>query len=335
MPNAFRSLAWDHGCIAVQSLAGMIGPATFVLADGRQAQPFQIAPWTFEPEAEDLPPVLKRLRGDWPCLPFGGDVPRDLPAGWPPAGKATSPEEPFHGHCANAEWRFIDSPEGSIALAIDYPADHAIRSLVRRIMPDPAAAAIDFELEVHARRPCSLPIALHPTFRLPRTPGALRIEPGPYDHARTYPVTVEPGAPLFAPDVRFARLEAAPRLGGGTVDATRLPFEGNIEELLCLIDCKGSAALHDSENGWRVRMTWDSRHFPCLLLWLSNRGRQAYPWKGRHMGLGLEPACGAFDLGPAVSSAPNPISSAGVATTQAFSPAAPFVTRYRISVEAA
>jgi hypothetical protein len=81
-------------------------------------------------------------------------------------------------------------------------------------------------------------------------------------------------------------------------------------------------------------MTWDPRHFPCLQFWISNRGRQEYPWSGRHVALGVEPVCGAFDLGPAVSNAPNPIAAAGAPTAYRFSPDERFVTRYRIEVEA-
>jgi hypothetical protein len=334
MSNTFRSVAWDHGCFAVQSLAGMLGPATFVLRDGRQAQPLQVAPWTFEPQASSLPPILRRLRGEWPCVPFGGDAERDLPPGWSASGETISRDEPFHGRSSNEEWRFLDAPEGSVALAIDYPASHPIRSLVRRVTPDPNAAAVDFDLEVIARRACSLPIALHPTFRMPQRPGALRLEPGPYDHVRTFPGTVEPGASLFPRDVRFARLEEAPTRAGGVVDISRLPLHGRVEELLLLVNCRGSVALHDGENGWRVHMIWDPRHFPCLQFWISNRGRREYPWSGRHLGLGVEPVCGAFDLGPAVSNAPNPIAAAGAPTAYRFSPDERFVTRYRIEVEA-
>ena len=133
MSNAFRSIAWEHGCIAVQSLAGMLGPATFLLRYGRQAQPLQVAPWTFEPEASSLPPILRRLRGEWPCVPFGGDAVRDLPPGWSASGETISGDEPFHGRSSNEEWRFLDAPEGTVALAIDYPESHPIRSLVRRV----------------------------------------------------------------------------------------------------------------------------------------------------------------------------------------------------------
>ena len=39
-----------------------------------------IAPWAHEPGAEALPGILRGLRGEWPCVPFGYSVPAE---GWP------------------------------------------------------------------------------------------------------------------------------------------------------------------------------------------------------------------------------------------------------------
>ena len=76
----YRGLGWEHGALAVQRLGAMLAPLTFVLADGRQVTPLQVAPWAGEPGAEDLPGILRRLRGEWPCVPFGYSVPGE---GWP------------------------------------------------------------------------------------------------------------------------------------------------------------------------------------------------------------------------------------------------------------
>lgn len=59
------------------------------------------------------------------------------------------------------------------------------------------------------------------------------------------------------------------------------------------------------------------------------------PWNGRHLALGLEPICSAFDLGQQVSAAENPISKRGVPTARSFRAGEQFVTRYRIEVEPA
>ena len=330
-----RALAWEHGCLAVQTLGAMLGPVTFLLPDGRQCDPLFIAPWTFEAKSAELPGVLRQLRGEWPCAPFGSDATRNLSPGWEPQGETFPGGDIPHGPTSNEDWRWVEAPEGTLALALDYPESHPVRSVERRVTPDPKAAAIDFEFTIHVRRPCRLPIGLHPTFRMPRTPGALKLAPKGYDHVRTYPGVAEAGVGLFPPDTNFARLDAAPRLGGGTIDASALPFDGAFEDLLQLINAQGAIALHYVEEGFRAELTWNAEHFPSLLLWLSNRGRQAYPWSGRNLALGVEPICSAFDLGPAIASGPNPIAAAGTPTSRPFTPDAPFTTKYRIAVSAA
>jgi hypothetical protein len=334
MALSYRSIAWEHGCFAVQNLAAMVGPATFVLRDGRQVQPLQIAPWTFEPGVDQLPPVLRKLRGEWPCVPFGSDADRRLPAGWAASGETFDGADVLHGPGSNEEWRFVESSADTILLALDYPSNHPVKSLARRVWPDPAAPALNFELEIVVRRPCALPIGLHPTFRLPRRPGAFSIEDAAYDYVRTFPGTVDEETSIFAQDARFSRLEQAPTRDGRNVDASTLPFDGRVEDLLMLVNCAGSVTLRNAEDKWRAKLTWNRLHFPCLQLWISNRGRAAYPWNGRHLGIGVEPVCAAFDLGPATSTAQNPIAADGVPTAIRLSPDEVFVTRYRLEMSA-
>jgi hypothetical protein len=190
------------------------------------------------------------------------------------------------------------------------------------------------ELRIEARAACRLPLGLHPTFRLPPTPGAARLEPGRFDHGITYPATVEPGAALFASNQTFTSLAQVPARNGGVHDAGSLPFGVDVEELLQLNGVDGVAALANVAEGYRVRLRWQPEHFPSLLLWFSNRGRKQYPWSGRHLAVGIEPICSPFGLGIATAIANNPIARGGTPTARAFAAGESFVTRYRIEVEA-
>ena len=135
-----RSLVWVHGVVSVESLGGMIGPTLFVLPDGRQVAPFQIAPWANEPGGEALPGILKRLRGEWPCVPFGVDGNRSAKGDWPGATASPTIDTDPHGFSSNHDWRFEAGSDGSIALSIAYPAAHPIRALHRRVPPAHSAA---------------------------------------------------------------------------------------------------------------------------------------------------------------------------------------------------
>lgn len=325
-----RAILWSHGLAVVQSLGGMLGPVTFRLPDGREVSPLHVAPWGDDPDRKAYPPILQELRGEWPCVPFGTDAPRDLPADWSASGDSFDGADIPHGHSSNADWVFTDLAPDHISLTCDYPDTHPIRRLTRTIAADPKAPALDITLTVEARRPCRLPIGLHPTLRLP-IDGQARLIPPTFRQGRTFPLDVEPGQGLLEPGATFKTLATVPGRDGSALTLTQLPLTEDTEELVQLCGVSGGFRLQHPD-GWHVTLDWDTSHFPSLLLWISNRGRAYAPWNSRHVGLGVEPVCAAFDLGPAVSTAPNPISAMGIATAHRFDPGTPFTTRYRIGV---
>ena len=78
----------------VTEVGGHLGPITFD-RKGRRLQPYSVAPWAEEQTDRSLPPIIKALRGDFFCLPFGGNA--------TPFGRE---RHPVHGETANARWRF-------------------------------------------------------------------------------------------------------------------------------------------------------------------------------------------------------------------------------------
>jgi hypothetical protein len=321
-----RTFSWAHGEGEIQTLGGMLGPVRFRLPGGRVAQPFHVAPWAGEPGAAELPGILRRLRGEWPCIPFGVERGVPLADAWADI-PATAPEDqPPHGHGANAEWSFGEG----LALAVEYPADSPVARLERRIRPDPGAPALDVDLDVHVRRDAMLPIGLHPTFRVPDQGVVIETESG----GMTFPSAVEPDVSVLAEGTLFERLDGVPLRAGGTIDISRLPLRVPTEELVQLTRPEGHVALVYPAEGFRVRMTWDASHFPGLAIWVSNRGRPSHPWSGRHQAVGLEPVCAAFDLGARISARANPLSRMGHPTARAFRAGEVFRTTLRIEVSA-
>lgn len=329
-----KSLAWQHGVVSVEALGGMIGPSLFVLPDGRQIAPFQVAPWANETVQGELPGMLQRLRGEWPCVPFGSDADRPATDGWAASHAATTVDPFPHGFASNNEWQFASGDAQTISLSIQYPTEHPVRSLRRRVTPDPAAAALDFELEIDIRSDCMLPIGLHPCFRLPTITGAMRIEVDSDITGMTFPAQVDASS-IFQHGALLRPWHDVPLLDGSRLDARSAPLSQATEELVQLLDMTGKASLWNTVEGYRVNLRWNSDHFPSALLWFSNRGRQSAPWNGRHLALGLEPICSAFDLGQQISAADNPISRGGTPTARRFTAGERFVTRYRIAVEPA
>jgi hypothetical protein len=328
-----RALAWRHGVVSVNAMGGMIGATSFVLPDGRQVSPFHIAPWHDDARVQAEGGMLAGLRGEWPCVPFGYPFPSDdYPARWPGAIETAAEVAHAHGFGSNSDWSFGPEQADRITLAVDYPDDHAVRRLTRVIRPDPDAAALEIELTIEMRRASCEPLALHGCFALPRVTGAAQIEPGAFRIGRTHPATVEPQAPIFARDKTFTALDAVPARTGGMIDASRLPFAANGEDLLQLDGVAGPVALANRQAGYRVTFDWDRAVLPSLLLWYSNRGRSAAPWLNRHLCIGIEPICSPFGMSPDMARADNPIAADGTPTCVTLSPDTPLTIRYRIAV---
>ncbi len=321
----------------VQALGAMLGPVEFKLSDGRLISPLAVAPWCDDsgPEHDALPGVLKRLRGDWPCVPFGmTTVPDGLPSDWRPLSGHVSDhiDHAPHGYCSNGLWDLQQMGSSGVKAEIVYPQEHAIERLERTVIANAEDAAVDIGLTVHARRDTRLPIGFHPTFRLPDRAGAARLEfGGSKVKAWTYPIPAEPGRSLIAANQRNVRLDQILGVNGLPVSIQQLPFDSPSEDIVLLTGTEGRVDLCNNDEGYRVSLTWDSRALPSCLLWLSNFGRQFYPWCGRFRAIGIEPVAAAFDLRLNYKNDRNPLNALGIPTDVAFKASEPWDTSYSIS----
>ena len=98
LPGAWLQPRWKP---SLRKWAG-IWPRSLLIGKGRKLQPYSVAPWAEERTDPALPPILKALRGDFFCLPFGGNA--------TPFGKE---RHPVHGETANARWQFRSLETGA------------------------------------------------------------------------------------------------------------------------------------------------------------------------------------------------------------------------------
>lgn len=272
----------------------MLAPVVFHAPGHADFTPLHIAPWADEPDAHRWPPALARLRGDWPCVPFGRiDRPDALPDTWAPR---TPNDDWGHGHAAHHDWQWLETGDPQcLQLQITLPEAHDIHRLSRSVRAVPGTAALELELVIEARRPCQLPAALHPTLRL--NAGRVRLSVPHHGPGVTYPVAPEPGHSRAAIDARFDSLAAVPLGAGGSADFTTYPQPVDSEELMQLMDIRGAVGVDYLDAGWHLEIDWDRALLPDLMLWVSHGGRHHAPWNGRHYALGLEPVNAALDLG--------------------------------------
>jgi len=170
---------------------------------------------------------------------------------------------------------------------------------------------------------------LHPIFQVSQHTGATQLHIPSLQSLHTFPVPVEPGS-VIAPDQTSDSLNAIKRKDGTTLDASKLPLPDTTEELLAVQLTDGHVRLANPEMGFETTLTWDITTFAHCLLWISNRGRDQYPWNSRFTAIGIEPVAAAFDLGVAHSRNPN--SPMGASTAIALTQAKPFKTSYQIAV---
>lgn len=290
---------------------GQIGPVAFRLGR-RTVEPFHTAPWSGQPEAAQLIPLLRELRGDFFCAPFG-------------AGPAWRGEaHPPHGETANADWTVTSAaPERLVAV------------LEPRVRP----GKITKTIEVRANE-----TNLYQTHRFEHMQGGMclghhamldfkrngvgLVSTSKLRLAQVLPVPFEEpalgGYTSLKPGAWLRRLDQVPLAAGGTTDLTRFPAREGFEDLVMLHhrdtdDFAWSAVVFPEKN-----FVWfalkNPAHLASTVLWHSNGGRHYAPWNGRHRGvLGVEDVTAYFHLGLAASLAPNPWREKGVPTALSLS----------------
>lgn len=290
---------------------GQLAPVTFKL--GRRAvQPFSITPWGRE-KLRGVPTMLKVLRGDFFCCPFGGNA-----APW------QGEQHPPHGETANRDWTLgaIRQEGGATTLQ----ASMQLRTRPGRV--DKRLILRDGHTAVYSEHVVSgfsgpMPIGTHPMIKFPDQERAGYISTSKmlrgHVVAEAWEQPEAKGYSLLKTGATFTSLQRVPSREGGTVDISRFPVRRGREELVELInDLKSpfawSAVALPSE-GYVFLALKDPRVLRGTILWMSNGGRYYAPWNGRHVNVvGVEDVTAYFHLGLAESAKANVINRQGVPT---------------------
>ncbi len=316
-------IATDSAEARVTQTGGHLGPVRFRLGD-RWIEPFSVAPWHDESIGPENPPIIRVLRGDFFCLPFGGN-----------STPYNGEQHPVHGDTANVDWAL--AVNGALILS-------SLQTQTRPGKVRKEIALREGHSAVYSRHTVEMdgPMCFgHHAMLKFNSPGLVSVSsiaygqvfPGQFEHPS------QGGYSWLKPGARFYSLGEVPAIDGGLADLTRYPAREGFEDLVMVcadpsLDMAWTAVTFP-EEGFVYFAIRDPKVLASTVLWHSNGGRHYPPWNGRHRGvLGVEDVTAYFHCGLAESVEPNPVQAAGFETSKLLSQDHPLDVRYVMGVAA-
>ncbi len=298
--------------LSVTRTGGQVAPVVFERR-GRKIEPYAIAPWHDENVAADLPPLVKVLRGDFFCMPFGIN-----------AKPYRGEQHPLHGETANRKWTFVSHQQTDSATELRL----RLNTRVRKGRVDKIIRLIDGHNAVYTRHvistePGPMCFAHHAMIKFPDEPASGRISTSRFVHGQVFPEPVElpenRGYSFLKPGAHFKSLKRVPTITGQTTDLSVYPARRGYEDIVQIINDPATPFAWTAGTFPKQRYVWFGLKDPHVLtgtvFWISNGGRHFAPWNGRNINmLGLEEATCYFPYGLAQSARPNPFSNRGYKT---------------------
>ena len=313
----------------VTETGGMIGPVTF---DRRRKkiQPLSVAPWATEKLDRSTPPIIKALRGDFFCMPFGGNA-------TPYRGE----RHPIHGETANGKWKLVEENSTRDRAELHLRLD----TKIRRGRVDKFITITDqnvvYQRHVVTNMTGPMNFGHHAMLKFPDEPGSGVISTSRFILGQVFVKPTElpenRGYSILKPGAEFDSLQRVPTITGHSTDLSRYPARRGFEDIAMLIADPLLLFAWTAVAFPKQRYAWFALKDPKLLrgtiLWISNGGRHYAPWNGRHVNvMGLEDITGYFHRGLAESAEANSIFDRGIPTHLVLRPDQPLTVNYIFGV---
>lgn len=324
-------IANDQIELALTQTGGHMAPVTFFRDSASPVKPYYVSPWQDE-KLPDLPvPVLVPLRGDFFCMPFGGN-----------AEAVNGEKHPPHGEVAGSKWSLV----GTRRLGQVTTLTTSLETTVRPGRVTKELSLVDGQNVIYASHRIEgfagrTPLGHHATLAMPEDEGAFRIATSPIRFGMVCASQFSnPAAGEYQSlqiGARFTDLRKVPLAWKGAPDAnlTVLPARKGFADLVQIVnepwEKTGGPAWVTALNT-REHWLWFSLKDPAILtttvFWIENHGRHGRPWYGRNNCLGLEDVTAHFADGLSASVNDNVLTREGVQTALELSATQPTMIQY-------
>jgi len=313
---------------AVTRQAGHLGPVRFCIGKDRWVEPFAVAPWVKEKQAPELPQLLRVMRGDFFCMPFGGNEK-------PYRGEVYPP----HGETANAPWTFESGTPQRLELSMETTIRKGRVQKIVELVPGHSAI---YQQHVISGIKGPMSFGHHPCLKIPV--GATgRLSLSRFTYGQVFPGTFENpvtgGYSILKQGAKFRTLQRVPRSDGQFADLSAYPAREGYEDLVLMAADPALpfawTAIVVPEEGYVWFSLKNPRGLRSTVFWMSNGGRHYAPWSSRHRRvIGLEEVTSNFHFGLAESAASNLLNREGIETCVRMDPKHPFAVNFIMAVAA-
>ena len=310
--------------VAVTKLGGNMAPVTFFRDSVKPVQPYHISPWQDEKPVKMPAPVLVTLRGDFFCVPFGGN-----------SDAVGGEKHPPHGEIVGDPWKVVGTKkEGDVTtltMAIDTKISkgHVTKEL----------SLVDGQNVVYSRNTIEgfagrAPLGHHATLAMPEKEGAVRIATSAIRFGMTCPsLFSDPKSREYQallPGAKWNDLAKVPVAWKDAPDAdlTSLPGRYGYADLVQLVNEPVGPAWTTAtftEAGYMWFSLKDPAVLKTTVFWMENHG---HPWNGRNNCLGLEDVTAFFADGLSASIKDNLLTKEGLDTALELSADKPTSVNY-------
>ncbi|GDY20094.1 hypothetical protein LBMAG56_14390 [Verrucomicrobiota bacterium] len=303
--------------VAVTQTGGHMAPVTFFRDSAAPVRPYYVSPWQDEPPAKMPVPVLVPLRGDFFCLPFGGN-----------SEEVAGEKHPPHGETAGEAWRLVGTKTAADVTTLTLGLETKVRTgRVTKELSLVAGQNVVYSRHVIEGFAGRVPLGHHATLAMPEADGAVRIATSAFRFGMTCPsLFSDPKQREYQallPGAKWSDLAKVPAAWKGAPDAdlTRLPGRYGHADLIQLANEsweKTGGPAWTTATFADAGYVWFALKDPAVLrttvFWMENRGRHGHPWNGRNNCLGLEDVTAFFADGLAASTRENLLTKEGVDT---------------------